>query len=71
MATIGLTIPVVLIISYITGETVILGLEPESMVLIAISLLLLKTNLESGRTNILMGAVFMALFAAYVSLIFI
>ncbi len=71
LATIGLTIPVVLIISFITGETVILGLEPESMVLIAISLLLLKTNLESGRTNILMGAVFMALFAAYVSLIFI
>jgi hypothetical protein len=31
----------------------------------------LKTNLESGRTNILMGAVFTALFAAYVALIFI
>jgi Ca2+:H+ antiporter len=71
LATIGLTIPVVLIISFVTGKTVILGLEPESMVLIAISLLLLKTNLESGRTNILMGAVFTALFAAYVALIFI
>jgi Ca2+:H+ antiporter len=71
LATIGLTIPVVLIISLITGESIVLGLEPVEMVLIAISLLLLKTNLESGRTNILMGAIFMALFAAYIALIFI
>ena len=71
LATIGLTIPVVLIIGHATGEKVVLGLEPSEMVLIAISLLLLKTNLESGRTNILMGAIFMALFAAYIALIFI
>ena len=71
LATIGLTIPVVLIIGLLTGERVVLGLEPAEMVLIAISLLLLKTNLESGRTNILMGAIFMALFAVYIALIFI
>ena len=71
LATIGLTIPVVLIISLITDEFVILGLDAEAMVLLAVSLLLLKTNLDSGRTNILMGAMHMVLFASYVALIFI
>lgn len=71
LATIGLTIPVVLIISLVTNDLVILGLDPESIVLIAISLLLLKSNLDSGRTNILMGAMHMVLFASYIALIFI
>jgi Ca2+:H+ antiporter len=71
LATIGLTIPVVLIVGLITQEQVTLGLGAEAMVLIAVSLLLLKTNLESGETNILMGAMHMALFASYVALIFI
>tara|TARA_Y100000589_G_scaffold236039_1_gene223439 strand:- start:162 stop:1253 length:1092 start_codon:yes stop_codon:yes gene_type:complete len=70
LATIGLTIPVVLIISLVTNDLVILGLDPESMVLLAISVLLLKSNLDSGRTNILMGAMHMVLFASYVALIF-
>ena len=71
LATIGLTIPVVLIIGLITQEHVTLGLNSEAMVLIAVSLLLLKTNLDSGETNILMGAMHMVLFASYIALIFI
>jgi Ca2+:H+ antiporter len=71
LATIGLTIPVVLVIGFITQEHITLGLDAEAMVLIAVSLLLLKTNLESGETNILMGAMHMVLFASYVALIFI
>jgi Ca2+:H+ antiporter len=71
LATIGLTIPVVLVVGFITQEHVTLGLDAEAMVLIVVSLLLLKTNLESGETNILMGAMHMVLFASYVALIFI
>ncbi|HIA71423.1 MAG TPA: hypothetical protein EYO01_01770 [Phycisphaerales bacterium] len=71
LATIGLTIPVVLVVGFITQEHITLGLDAEAMVLIAVSLLLLKTNLESGETNILMGAMHMVLFASYVALIFI
>lgn len=71
LATIGLTIPVILIVGLITDEHVALGLNAEAMVLIAASLLLLKTNLDSGETNILMGAMHMVLFASYIALIFI
>jgi Ca2+:H+ antiporter len=71
LATIGLTIPVVLVVAMVTQEHITLGLGPEAMVLIVVSLLLLKTNLDSGETNILMGAMHMLLFASYIALIFI
>jgi Ca2+:H+ antiporter len=69
-ATIGLTIPAVLVISLVTGQEVILGLAPAEMVLLAVTLIVALLTFESKRTNVLHGAVHLVLFFAYVMLIF-
>lgn len=69
-ATIGLTIPAVLVISLITGEQVILGLDTEDSLLLAATLAVSMVTYNSGRTNILLGAVHLVLFVTYLMLIF-
>lgn len=70
LATIGLTIPAVLIIGLITGKTVILGLAPAETVLLFLSLILSTITFSHERTNILLGAVHLLLFLAYLMLLF-
>jgi Ca2+:H+ antiporter len=69
-ATIGLTIPAVLIVSLVTGQEVILGLNPAETLLLAVTLILALLTFESRRTNVLHGAVHVVLFLAYLMLIF-
>lgn len=70
LATIGLTIPAVLTIGWITGERVELGLGMTDIVLLALTLVVSLTTFVSQRTNALQGAVHLALFACYVIMIF-
>jgi Ca2+:H+ antiporter len=70
LATIGLTIPAVLTIGLITGKTVILGLNSADTVLLVLSLVLSIITFSHERTNILLGAVHLLLFLAYLMLIF-
>jgi Ca2+:H+ antiporter len=70
LATIGLTVPAVLLIGLVTGAPVELGLEPIEMVLLLLTLLVSTLTFGSGHTNILQGAVHLVLFLAYVVLIF-
>ncbi|MCH2144078.1 MAG: hypothetical protein MK082_02910 [Phycisphaerales bacterium] len=70
-ATIGLTIPVVLIIGMIVGQELTLGLEPEEMLLITMTVLLLVVNLDKGETNVFKGALHLVLFASYVVFVFV
>jgi len=70
LASIGLTIPAVLTIGMITGKTVMLGLQPPDMVLLVLTLAMCGLTFTSNRTNVLMGAVHLLLFLAYVMLIF-
>lgn len=70
LATIGLTIPAVLIISAVTGEHIELGLEPSGVALLAVTLLVASINLSGRRTNVLVGAVHLILLLTYVVLIF-
>jgi Ca2+:H+ antiporter len=70
LASIGLTIPAVLTIGLLTGKTVMLGLQPPDMVLLVLTLALCGLTFTSNRTNVLMGAVHLLLFLAYVMLIF-
>ncbi|MDG2272594.1 MAG: hypothetical protein P8L39_09825 [Halioglobus sp.] len=70
LATISLTIPAVLIISFITNQHVILGLPDAQNVLLIVTLLVSMTTFSSARTNILQGAVHILLFFAYIMLIF-
>ena len=70
LSTMGLTIPVVLIIGWVTSEPVELGLDPTEIVLLALTLIVSLVTFASKRTHVLQGAVHLALFAAYVVLIF-
>ena len=70
LATIGLTIPVVLMIDGIMGLDIELGLEDAEAYLLMITLLVSVVNLNSERTNVLQGFVHLVLFGAYIVLIF-
>jgi Ca2+:H+ antiporter len=70
LATIGLTIPAVLMIGFITGHSIVLGLDPANMTLLVLTLGLSTLTFASSRTNVLQGAVHLLLFLAYLMLIF-
>jgi Ca2+:H+ antiporter len=70
LATIGLTVPVMLAISHFTDHAVYLGLESANNLLLLLMLGVSVVTFASGRTNILQGAVHLMLFAAFVMLIF-
>lgn len=70
LSTMGLTIPTVLIIGWVLAAPVELGLEPTEIVLLALTLIVSLVTFVSERTHVLQGAVHLALFAAYVILIF-
>jgi len=65
MAPIGLTIPVVAVVSLVTGWTLVLGLDLKAMVLLGLSLLVATLSLGTGRTTILQGTVHLVIFAVY------
>ena len=71
LATIGLTIPVVLVISFIAGQRITLGLDSPELVLLVITLLLLVVNLARGESNLMKGVLHLAVFSTYVIFVFI
>jgi Ca2+:H+ antiporter len=70
LATISLTIPSVLTIGFFTHQTITLGLDPVDMTLLVLTLAVSIMTFASPRTNVLLGAVHMLLFLAYLMLIF-
>jgi Ca2+:H+ antiporter len=70
LCTIGLTIPIMLVVSHVTGREIHLGLQNSSFVMLLLTLGLSVVTFASGRTNVLQGAVHGLLFVAYVLLIF-
>ena len=70
LATIGLTVPAVLIIGLATGKTVELGLGNVDLVLLLLTLAVSIVNFGAGRTNVLQGVVHLLLFVGYVVTIF-
>ncbi len=70
LATISLTVPAVLMISLVIDREVELGLDPVEMVLLLLTLAVSALTFTGGRTNVLQGATHIALFAAFVVLIF-
>jgi Ca2+:H+ antiporter len=65
IASIGLTIPAVAIVSIATGWTLVLGLDPKAVVLLVLSLLVATLSLGTGRTTVLQGTVHLVIFAVY------
>jgi Ca2+:H+ antiporter len=69
LASISLTIPAVLAIGMLTERTVVLGLEAVDVILLLLTLAMATLTYASGRTNILLGAVHILLFCAYIVLV--
>lgn len=65
LATIGLTIPVVVLVALMSGMTLVLGLDNKGMVLLALTLLVATLSLGTGRTTVLQGVVHLVIFAVY------
>jgi Ca2+:H+ antiporter len=70
LSTLGLTLPAVLTIGLITGETVVLGLDPTGIVLVVLTLLLSIVTFSGPRTTVLEGAVHLLVFFVYIVLVF-
>jgi Ca2+:H+ antiporter len=68
LATIGLTIPSVVIASQLFHLPVTLGLEPKDLVLLTLTFIVGTITLGTGRTSIMQGAVQLVVFAAFLFL---
>ena len=71
LATIGLTVPLVVLASVAFKLPLVLGLAPKEMALLAVTFLVSTVTLGTGRTYLMQGAVHLVLFAAYVLLAFV
>jgi Ca2+:H+ antiporter len=68
LASIGLTIPTVAVVSIALRQPLELGLGMKEEVLLALTLFVGLVTLGTGRTTVLQGIVHMVIFAAFVSL---
>jgi Ca2+:H+ antiporter len=71
LATIGLTIPAVLMIGLVTKRSVALGLQGGNLPLLLLTLAVSVVTFASRKTNVLQGCVHLLLFAVFVLLIFV
>jgi Ca2+:H+ antiporter len=69
LASIGLTIPSVSLVSSLYHMDLILGLDIKSIILLALSVFIVMLSLASGRTNIVYGVVLLVNLAAFIFLI--
>lgn len=65
LASIGLTIPAVAVMSMFSGLTITLGIDTKSTVLLILSLFTIMLSFGTGRTTILQGVVLLVIFAVY------
>jgi Ca2+:H+ antiporter len=70
LATIGLTVPAVAVMAYVLDKNLVLGLGPQEMVLLIMTILLSTLTLGTGRSNILFGMVHVLVFAVFIFLVF-
>lgn len=66
LASIGLTIPAVVIVCLMYDINLVLGLDWKSMVLLALSAFVVMVSLNHGKSNMLYGVVLLVNLAAYV-----
>lgn len=70
VSTVGLTIPAVLIIGMLTGQTVVLAESSANLLMLGVTLLLSVTTFSAKRVTATHGAVHLVLFAAYAIVLF-
>jgi Ca2+:H+ antiporter len=65
LASIGLTIPAVALVSLQGGWPLALGIDPRSTVLLLLTLQVATLSLATGRSTVLQGAIHLVVFAVY------
>jgi Ca2+:H+ antiporter len=70
LATIGMTVPAILTIGLVTGNKVVLGLDPVDSVLLMTTTLVSVVTFASRKTNVIHGIVHLILFVAYIVMVF-
>jgi Ca2+:H+ antiporter len=65
VASIGLTIPAVAVLSLVEGLPLALGLNPREIVLLSLTLLVATSSLATGRTTVLQGMVHLVIFGVF------
>ena len=70
LASIGLTIPLVIAVALTTGRTLLLGLDVTDTVMLLLTLVTSILTFSLPRTNLLPGCVHLLLFGAYLMLLF-
>ena len=70
IATIGLTVPAILVIGLVTGQKVVLGLDPVDSLILVTTILTAMVTFSSSKTNIIHGIVHLILFLAYITMVF-
>jgi Ca2+:H+ antiporter len=65
IASIGLTIPTVAVVSLVFDQQITLGVSPTSMTLLVLTLYISALTFSTGRTTVLQGAVHLVIFAAF------
>jgi Ca2+:H+ antiporter len=68
LASIALTIPTVAVVSLLLEQRLVLGLTPQSTVLLLLTLFVSTLTLGTGRTTVLQGAVHLVIFAVFILL---
>jgi Ca2+:H+ antiporter len=71
LATIGLTVPAVALLSLASGNEIMFGLDKRDSAMLMLTLMLSVVSFGAGRTNVLTGLVHLVVFATYVFLLFV
>lgn len=70
LASIGLTIPLVIVISLVTGRPLVLGLESADVLMLLLTLVTAMLTFALPRTHVLLGCVHLLLCAIFMMLMF-
>jgi Ca2+:H+ antiporter len=65
IASIGLTIPTVAMVSFRLDQQLVLGVSPAQLTLLVLTLFVSTLTLGTGRTTVLQGAIHLIIFAAF------
>src|SRR5262249_38685918 len=71
VASIGLTVPTVAVVSRLFDKPLELGISPSNSILMALGIVIAVITYGTGRTNVLAGVVHLVLLAAYLFLTFV
>jgi Ca2+:H+ antiporter len=66
----GIILPIILGIGLVTGQTIIMGVTPAEVILLALTLVLAALTFSGPRTTLLEGAAHLAIFVMYIVLMF-